>query len=279
MNLREEDLRSHIENWLKQKGIATEREVACGNGVRADLVTSDTVIEVKKQLNRGAIYQAYGQGVAYQTLLKKPKLMIIGLAPSSEARYQEAQRIAENVRGDNVEVVFIDKDPKWGLSQAAIAAQAKSESKPADKSPDKLPGKPSGKKTQSAVRLPFEVAAANAEAANVEAANAEASGDQASAQASRESSKAKSTVKPDKPASPKSDRKSVTFTRGDIWTLLLIILLFLWIRAYVWRVNSQQNSQQNSQPISPDNQPVQLDAPSQPDPLPTPFTVPSVPQK
>lgn len=116
----EEDIRQYIEARLQQKGIKTQREVACGNGIRADLVTSDMVIEVKRRLNRGAIYQAYGQGVAYQKLLKKPKLLIIGLAPASESKYQEAQRIAENIRTKGVEVVFIDKDPSWGIAAASV---------------------------------------------------------------------------------------------------------------------------------------------------------------
>ena len=138
----EEDIRQYIEARLKQQGVAFEREVACGNGIRADLVTPDTVIEIKRRLNRGTLYQAYGQGVAYQKLLNKPKLLIIGLAPTSEAKYQEAQRIAENVRAESVEVVFIDRDPNWGL--AAIGA------KPASKPVGKPAGKP------GTARLPFE---------------------------------------------------------------------------------------------------------------------------
>ncbi|QYO62118.1 hypothetical protein [Leptolyngbya sp. 7M] len=70
MELKQEaDIRQYIETWLKQQGISFEREVVCGNGVRADLVTPDMVIEIKKYLNRGAMYQAHGQGVAYQKLL------------------------------------------------------------------------------------------------------------------------------------------------------------------------------------------------------------------
>lgn len=129
---REEDICNHVAAWLQKQGKGVEREVVCGNGIRADLVTTDTVIEVKKYLNRGALYQAYGQGVAYQKQLNKPKLLIIGLAPVSEAKYQEAQRIAENIRNDGVEVVFLDKDPVWASALTLSAAETSS-------SPGRLP--------------------------------------------------------------------------------------------------------------------------------------------
>lgn len=274
MNLKEEDIRRYIEDWLKQKGIATEREVACGSGVRADLVTSDTVIEVKKQLNRGTIYQAYGQGVAYQTLLKKPKLIIIGLAPSSDTRYQEAQRIAENVRSDKVEVVFIDKDPRWQPVHAAIVAQASlsPELKSLDKSPDQLPDKLPKSKSKPTVQLPFEVAAASAEA-GADQPTAQASS--AAAAKSAEQSDAKPSSPGSKGSQDSTDSGPPVFVWKDVWKLLLLILVFLWIRAYIW----QTSSQQSGQPASQDNQPVQLDSQPQPDPAPTPFTIPSVPQK
>jgi hypothetical protein len=175
----EEDIRNYIEARLKQQGISTEREVVCGNGIRADLVTPDTVIEIKKQLNRGAIYQAHGQGVTYQKLLNKPKLLIIGLAPPSESKYQAAQRIAENIRTDGVEVVFLDKDLQWGLSTSTAPP----------------------KRT---VQLPFETSSEAADKAPVE--------------------RSKSDAEPKQLLAIK-----------DMWVLILLILLFLWIKAAFWR--------------------------------------------
>lgn len=207
---REEDIRNHIEAWLKQQGIAVEREVICGNGIRADLVTSDTVIEIKKQLTRGAIYQAHGQGVTYQKLLNKPKLLIIGLAPPSDLSYQAAQRIAENVRTKDVEVIFLDKDSKWEKTMASIAV-------PADKSAAK---KPTGEPRPS-VQLPFEkpaVAAAMSGAASSNVSSKDNGSSKESAQAE--------TARSPRIAGP---------TSKDIWALLLIILLFLWVKAAGWR--------------------------------------------
>lgn len=192
MIVREEDIRTHIEAWLRQQGVSVEREVVCGNGIRADLVTPDTVIEVKKYLNRGALYQAHGQGAAYQKLLKKPKLLIIGLAPVTAAKYQEAQRIAENIRTDAVDVVFLDKDPKW--AQAAMSVSVSNPAAP----------------TQPVVKLPFEPSAQSKKTAA--------------------SPSTKSTQEPLKP----SVAERMALTGKDVWALLLIILLFLWVKAALW---------------------------------------------
>lgn len=57
----EESIRLAVEYRLRQWGIAYEREVSVGVGqLRADIVTADTVIEVKKTLGRSGIYQAKG---------------------------------------------------------------------------------------------------------------------------------------------------------------------------------------------------------------------------
>ncbi|WNZ22841.1 hypothetical protein HJG54_08210 [Leptolyngbya sp. NK1-12] len=200
MELKQEaDIRQYIETWLKQQGISFEREVVCGNGVRADLVTPDMVIEIKKYLNRGAMYQAHGQGVAYQKLLNKPKLLIIGLAPPSESRYQEAQRIAENIRSETVQVVFLDKDPRWELAVASAQSPASS-SKSASKPP---------------VLLPFEPVPASA---------------------SESAKSAKSAAsKSSKASEPTAQEQPSGSGMKDFWVLLLLILFFLWIRAAIWR--------------------------------------------
>lgn len=230
----EEDIRQYIEARLKQKGVAFEREVACGNGIRADLVTADTVIEIKRRLNRGALYQAYGQGVAYQKLLKKPKLLIIGLAPSSESKYQEAQRIAENVRTESVEIVFIDRDPRWGLAAASIGGAVPNFTAKSTKSTAK-----------STARLPFEPVAASivgtvaTEVAEKVVEKAAEKIAEKSAQASEPNAKPAGAVLPESPpkapSPPPPAAKPSRSPLNDFWILLLIILVFLWIRTYFWR--------------------------------------------
>lgn len=218
---REEDIRTQIEAWLKQQGVSVEREVVCGNGIRADLVTSDTVIEVKKYLNRGALYQAYGQGAAYQKLLKKPNLLIVGLAPATEAKYQEAQRIAENIRTDAVKVVFLEKDLK--LTQTALAAslgqgivQSNSQSSPSP-----------------AVKLPFEPAATPAKANPTQANPA------------KDASTSSAPDKQSKDAAQPSPSSQPMLLSKDFLPLLLLILLFLLIKAAFW----QQEQFEPDQPL------------------------------
>lgn len=252
---REEDIRQYIEARLNQQGVAFEREVACGNGIRADLVTPDMVIEIKRRLNRGTLYQAYGQGVAYQKLLNKPKLLIIGLAPTSEAKYQEAQRIAENVRAESVEVVFIDKDPNWGLAAAGVTLGAKPAGKPA--------GKP------GIARLPFEPVTASivgtvAEkvAEKIVEKAAEKIAEKAAEKTAEKPAEASATkAKPTEavlPATPKADPPSAPPPPAsakparplkDFWRLLLLILVFLWIRAYLW--HSQAPIPRLADPLAP----------------------------
>jgi len=278
----EEDIRQYIEARLKQRGIAAQREVACGNGIRADLVTPDMVIEIKRQLNRGAIYQAYGQGVAYQKLLNKPKLLIIGLAPSSESKYQEAQRIAENVRTESVEVVFIDKDPHWGLAAASVGPIAlggnlaklagKSATKPGrtrlpfEPVPASMAGEVAGKLVDQVVEKVAEKVAEKVTDESVQKAV-----DQVAEKVAEKVAdpKGDAKAKPAEVTLPFANSKAEAANSGkstaqaksatspamkDFWILLLIILVFLSIRPYL-RGNQPASPRWADPPASPLYQP------------------------
>lgn len=248
----EEDIRQYIEARLKQKGVSTEREVACGNGIRADLVTPNMVIEIKRQLNRGAIYQAYGQGVAYQKLLKKPKLLIIGLAPVSESKYQEAQRIAENIRTRDVEVVFIDKDPNWGIAAASVGGWlagwlGKSASKPAK---TQLPFEPAQASTTGvlAEKVAEKVVEKAAEKIAEQVEKAEKAAESSAPLTKSIPAKPAEVVLPPEPAKPPPPKPPAPpghstghSTMKDFWILLLIILVFLVIRTYLWPSQSSRS--------------------------------------
>ncbi|MFM7425607.1 MAG: hypothetical protein ACKO7W_11545 [Elainella sp.] len=109
----EREIQDHIYQKLLQWGESAQLEVSVPGG-RADIVTSDTVYEVKRELDREAIYQAAGQGSGYAGHLGKPNIVVIGLAPSSSKREAalSAKRSAEGTA--NLQVVFIDEDPAWG---------------------------------------------------------------------------------------------------------------------------------------------------------------------
>jgi hypothetical protein len=62
---------------LDSQGIAYRRQVQTSCGV-ADIVTDDTVYEVKLELNRHSLFKAAGQVTLYAAALRKPRRMIVG---------------------------------------------------------------------------------------------------------------------------------------------------------------------------------------------------------
>ncbi|MGG6267151.1 hypothetical protein ACQ4M3_13365 [Leptolyngbya sp. AN03gr2] len=112
----EEELRRAIEKRLRAWQIPYEREVNVGVGnLRADIVTSDTVIEIKRVLTRSEIYQAKGQGLSYCTHLNRSRLVIIGQAPVQQSAYIQSLNIRSAVTEPHVQIVFLDREP-WKLN-------------------------------------------------------------------------------------------------------------------------------------------------------------------
>lgn len=69
---------------LDSEGIAYERQVRTPAGV-ADVVTSQTVYEVKLDLTRSALFKAVGQVTLYAAALKRPRRVIIGRVNDGDA--------------------------------------------------------------------------------------------------------------------------------------------------------------------------------------------------
>ena len=110
----ERELQEYISNRLNKRDIANEMEVSCGvrnqTELRADIVTIDSIIEVKLYLTRDNLQKALGQARLYESYLNKPKIKLMGLRPSNEKAYTEAKRYAhqiESAPGSNVKVVFL----------------------------------------------------------------------------------------------------------------------------------------------------------------------------
>ena len=61
----EDVVQEHVYKKLKEWGKAPELEKTTPKGGRADIVTPDTVYEVKRTLTDEKIYQALGQGYSY----------------------------------------------------------------------------------------------------------------------------------------------------------------------------------------------------------------------
>lgn len=73
----EQDLELYMTRLLNQKGVHFETQVACEVGI-ADIVTSDTIYELKERLTRSAFFKAIGQLFCYrQRINPTAKLAIV----------------------------------------------------------------------------------------------------------------------------------------------------------------------------------------------------------
>jgi hypothetical protein len=86
---------------LTDEGISYERQVSTGWG-RADVVTDDTVYEVKLDLTQSVLFKAIGQVTLYAAALKKPRRVIWGRMPDSDT--METLRVLAHSQGIRINV-------------------------------------------------------------------------------------------------------------------------------------------------------------------------------
>lgn len=115
----EEQLQDYCIAVLRQKGIPCSKEMYL-NGLRADIVTPDAIIECKKVLTRDAIWQAYGQAREYADRTGKPRVILVGQSPNSEKALNAAMGAADQLKG-KAEVSFIETDKYWQLTPRQVA--------------------------------------------------------------------------------------------------------------------------------------------------------------
>lgn len=118
----ERELQDYCLQVLESKGITAYEEVWCGQ-VRADIVTARAVMELKKRLDRNAIYQAYGQAMVYQKFLNKPEVWIVGQTPTDPTERATAFTVAKEIASSIVKVSFIESDPFWQRSSIVIPSR------------------------------------------------------------------------------------------------------------------------------------------------------------
>jgi hypothetical protein len=95
---REKDLENTLAYRLKAQGIRpVDRQVRTSAGI-ADVVTSDTVYEVKLWLTRVSLFQAVGQVSVYARELERPNRVIVGQWTA------EADRLAASIRKLGIQV-------------------------------------------------------------------------------------------------------------------------------------------------------------------------------
>jgi hypothetical protein len=93
--------------------IKAKRQVVVGSG-RADIVTDEAVIEIKKVLDRQSIQQAVGQAIIYNRILKRKEIWIVGQMPSDWKDIQSAYKLAAEIGHDGEIVVsFVGDDEFW----------------------------------------------------------------------------------------------------------------------------------------------------------------------
>lgn len=89
---------------------------------RSDLETFWARYELKKELNYDNLKSALGQLYLYSHYGSKifgfiPKRkFIIGLAPSEWGEYQSAAKLAIDIRGMGIKVIFLNEQPNWHSS-------------------------------------------------------------------------------------------------------------------------------------------------------------------
>ena len=115
----EKQLQDYCLAVLRSKGIPAQAEVWCGN-VRADIVTDRAVMELKKVLDRSAIYQAYGQAMVYQKFLNKAEVWLVGQTPNDPTERATAFTVAKEISAHNVKVSFIESDFFWRMGSTAL---------------------------------------------------------------------------------------------------------------------------------------------------------------
>jgi|GEM_PF-1391685 len=80
----ERELQDYCCNVLDYKGIPYRSEVVVSESDgRADIVTDDAVIELKKTLTRDSINSAVGQALSYNATLQREKVIILGCKPNT----------------------------------------------------------------------------------------------------------------------------------------------------------------------------------------------------
>jgi hypothetical protein len=74
----EKELQNVIAKVLNIQGVEARTEVSITEGLRADIVTLSSVIEVKLKLTRASLFSAVGQVLTYKHHLEKQRGIVLG---------------------------------------------------------------------------------------------------------------------------------------------------------------------------------------------------------
>lgn len=116
----EKELQEYCCEVLSYRGIEYSSEVEILGGIgRADIVTPDAVIELKKTLTRDSINSAVGQALAYNAALQRPKVIVMGCKPVAEGTLEAALTTIQlqTQSHPNLYIVFWEDQSFWHLPQ------------------------------------------------------------------------------------------------------------------------------------------------------------------
>lgn len=122
MTFTKEDVRNHILQKLKEKGILHKGGVTSPEIKNEEdlIVTEDDVIVVKKYLYKKSIYEARGQAETCKEKIGKKYIKIMGCTPKSRPARQKAEDLKQEFDSNTLKVIFIDEDPDWNFHPIAF---------------------------------------------------------------------------------------------------------------------------------------------------------------
>ncbi len=117
MTFTKEDVRNHILQKLKEKGISHNGGVISPEIKNKEdediIVTEDAVIVVRRCLYKKSIYEARGQAEICKEKIGKKYIKIMGCTPKTSSARQKVEHLKQNLDSNTLKVIFIDQDPDW----------------------------------------------------------------------------------------------------------------------------------------------------------------------
>jgi hypothetical protein len=106
-----ETLQTFLSRWLEEHGHSVYRQVPCPDGDEIDILTQDYAIECPHILTQTALWSAADAVQTKKVHFPDQRLVIAGLTPPQD--WEDAYKIAEQLKTAGVEVWFVDQMPPF----------------------------------------------------------------------------------------------------------------------------------------------------------------------
>jgi len=118
-----EALQSFLSRWLEEHGHSVHRQVPSPAGGEIDILTQDYAIDCPHILTQTALWSAADDMKAQIAHFPDQRLVIAGLTPDQD--WEEAYKVAEQLKTAGIEVWFVDQMPPFVNYYAKVAKAAK----------------------------------------------------------------------------------------------------------------------------------------------------------